>query len=216
MRRRYTQLIFIAFFSLPFAANPMWSQQYGQWRLALDKNNVEVYIHRSTDMRVRSYKATTTVNMPLDSLEVILDDIDNYPTWQSHVKEAEMVYRRSDSTYHVRTTTDFPWPNKDRELMWAVHKEWDRRSATLVYDQICSTNTIPDRNRHGSILQAFVSWRLDPINDDQVKITMAMTVDKGGKIPNWMINMLSADAPYHTLSNLKQHQVKSEALSALD
>lgn len=156
--------------------------------------------------------------MSIDSLEAIFDDVEAYPDWQESVKEAKVVHKISDDRYHYYSRTQQGWPAKDRDLIWAVEKSWDENSAALVYDQVCSTNTLPDTRHEGITSQAFVSWRLEPTAENEVKVTYNLTVQQGGRVPNWLIAMLSADGPYKTLSSLKEQEIKGDGntLTAMD
>ena len=93
-----------------------------EWKQVVDKNNVEVFIHHCHEQNVRAFRAVTTINLPLDSLETIFDNIQDYPKWQESVKESKVVHRTSDSRYHFYTRNQQGWPAKDRDLMWAVEK----------------------------------------------------------------------------------------------
>ncbi len=181
--------------------------------MALDKDGIEVYVHRSQDMRVRGFKAIASLNMPFDSLEVIFDKVEDYPTWQSHIKTARLMHEVSDKRYHFQSRTRLPWPAKNHDLMWRVEKGWDERDGSLVYKQVCSSNTMPEKITQGTILQAFASWRLKPVSEDEIEITYYLSVDKGGKIPGWIINLMSPSNPYHTLANLQGMRPVSDDLA---
>lgn len=203
MRGRLTLHYISVFLMTCLVGTTLCAQQNSSWQLALEKDGIEVYVHRSVDMRVRGFKACATLNVPFDSLEVIFDKIEDYPEWQAKIKTAKMVHEFSDKKYHFQSRTKLPWPSKNHDLMWRVEKGWDERDGSLVYKQVCSSNTMPDKMLQGSVLQAFASWRLKPVNEDEVEITYYLSVDKGGKIPSWIINLLSPNNPYDTLVNLQ-------------
>lgn len=184
-----------------------------EWRQVIDKNSVEVYLHHCHEKNVRAFKAVTTVSIPIDSLEELFDDVEQYPNWQPSVKEAKVVHRASDSRYHFYSRNNQGWPSRDRDLMWAVEKNWDESSASLVYDQVCSTNTLPEVGNHGIASQAFVSWRLQPVTETETRITYNFTIQQGGRIPNWLLAMMSADEPYKALANLKNLEIKGDGNS---
>lgn len=193
------------------------AQPEGSWRTAIDRNNIEVKIYRSSDLKVRGFKAETTLYMPFDSVQKIFDNVERYPKWQATVKEAKKIYQRSEKSYHVFTKENLPFPAKNREFMWAVNKEWDERRQAMVYDLVCSSNTLPDKNDYGAIMQTFTSWWLEPVSEDEVKIIYYTTVDMGGKIPAWVISLLNPELPYKTLENLRAYSYSDgEVISALD
>ena len=216
MYRNFTQLVsllaLLNLIHLPVAT----AQYEGTWHKAIDKNNIDVKIYRSPDLRVRGFKAETTIYMPFDSLEAVFDRIEKYPEWQPTVKEAKKVYQRSSQNYHVFTKERLAWPSKERDFMWAVNKQWDDHQQALIYDLVCSSNTLPEKGNHGTVMQAFITWWLQPISEDEIKVIYYMTVDRGGKLPTWMISMMNPDLPFKTLENLRAQGYASDVLSALD
>lgn len=212
MRRKAIRLIIVLCIAFWAKQTIVHAQPDRYWKLVIDKNDIEVRTYRCANMRIRGYRATTTVNMELDSLEAILDNIKKYPDWQTHYRDSKVVHRNSDDAYHFFTKTKWPFPAKKKDLMWSVEKEWDPKDRSLVYDQVCSTNTLPERSPSGSVMQVFGSWRLHPVSESEIEVTYMLTVDKGGKIPNWLINMLNADSPFKILSNLRTMQPPQEEL----
>ncbi|MCB0689447.1 MAG: hypothetical protein KDC53_23070 [Saprospiraceae bacterium] len=185
-----------------------------EWRQVIDKNNVQVYLHECHQQNVRAFRAVTSISLPIDSVEVLFDAVEEYPSWQQNVKEAKVVHRASDSRYHFYTRNHQGWPSKDRDLIWAVEKKWDSNTASLVYDQVCSTNTLPDKGNSGIASQAFVTWRLQPVSETETRISYNFTIQQGGRIPNWLLSMLTADEPYKTLSNLRDLEIKGDGNTA--
>ena len=215
MRGIFTLLpIFILF--LLIRPSELSAQYVGAWQPAIERDNIEVLIHRSQDLRVRGFKATTTIYLPFDSLEAIFDDVVSYPEWQTMFRETKVVHRVSDSRFHYYARTNLSWPAKNHDLMWRVEKEWDSRDGSLVYNQVCSSNTMPEKIKHGTIMQAFASWRLKPISEDEIEVTFYLHVDKGGRIPSWLINLLSPDNPHEILVNLRGRGLLPEGDLALD
>ncbi len=203
MRVKLTLTLLFSIISTYLMMAQHWGSHTSCWELAIEKNAVEVYVHRSTESGVRGFKAVTTIGLPLDSIEVIFDDIESYADWQVNVKDAKIMHEVSDMMYHFNTRTSLPWPSKNQDLMWRAEKDWDEIDGSLVYNQVCSNNTMPEKIRKSSVVQAFASWRLTPMSEHEVKITYYLTVDKRGKIPGWVINFLNPDSPYETLHNLQ-------------
>ena len=211
MRVTFTLFSFVMIFPLALQVR---AQFPSEWKQVIDKNNVEVFIHQCHEANVRGFRAVTTISMSIDSLESIFDKVEEYSKWQSSVKEAKIVHRSSDDRYHYYSRTQQGWPAKDRDLIWAVQKSWDENTATLVYDQVCSTNTLPEKRSEGGLAaQAFVSWRLQPTAENEVKVTYTLSVQQGGRVPNWLMAMLSADGPYKTLASLKEQEILGDGNS---
>ncbi len=173
------------------------------WQLARDREGVEVYIHRAVERQVKGFKATTTVNISMEDLETILDNVDEYPNWHAGVKYAKKILKKTEETFYVLVKTNNAWPAKDQELTWFVNKHWDKSEGYLFYDQICSLNVSAEKRVNEQIPQAWGGWRLRELESGEVEIQYILSADQGGKLPTWLINILSADNPHKTLCNLK-------------
>jgi hypothetical protein len=103
----------------------LFGQIPSDWKQVVDKNNVEVFLHHCHEQNIRAFRAVTTISLPLDSLEAIFDNVQNYSKWQESVKESKVVHRTSDSRYHFYTRNHQGWPAKDLDLMCAVEKNRD-------------------------------------------------------------------------------------------
>jgi len=194
-------------FTIVILLGLLWiTPSFGQtdlWKLARHRQGVEVYIHRSVERQVKGFKATATVDMSLEELEAILDNVEEYPTWHTGIKEARKILNETDHTFYLLTKTNSAWPAKDQELCWFVNKHWDQSQEFLFYDQICSLNLSPEKRINEQIPQAWGGWRLKKLESGEVEIQYILSADQGGRLPTWLINILSADNPHKTLLNLK-------------
>lgn len=209
---RYLLILFAACFVVPGHA-----QQSEKWKQAIDRDDVQVYSYYCPQMQVRASKAVTILRIPIDTLEDILDEVDQYPNWQEEVTAAKVIHRRSDLVYHISSTNDQGFLARKHDLVWAVEKFWDERTASLVYDHVCSSNTLETRRSSRSqSIQAFVSWRLRPISETEIELTYMLTVDQNGKPPQWALGLLDPQSGFQTLLNLRNHKVSDDALTAVD
>lgn len=205
MTKVFTPVFFVGLVVSIFATSITVNAQYldQQWHLAIDKNDIEVFTYKGHEVPVRGFKAKTTIGMPIDSFETILDEVSKYADWQDQVRSAKVVHKKSDDIYHFYAKVDVPFPGKDRDLIWAVHKEWDAQDGVLIYDQVCSTNTLPERIKESAITQVFGNWRLRPVSESEVEVTYILMVDRAGRMTSWLLHMLNPDTPYNMLNNLR-------------
>lgn len=203
MGKLYLLTIFSILFLLASTDLPLLGQPSDLWQLAKDRDGVEVYIHRAVTRQVKGFKATTTVNISLEELETILDNVEEYPNWHAGIKEAKKILKQTDETFYFLVKTNSAWPARDQELTWFVNKHWDKSDGSLFYDQICSLNVSAEKRLNEQIPLAWGGWRLRKLESDEVEIQYILSADQGGKLPTWLINILTAETPYKTLCNLK-------------
>jgi hypothetical protein len=46
-------------------------------------------------------------------------------------------------------------------------------------------------------------WLLTPLTKGDVSVTYEMSVDPGGNIPKWLVNLMAVDLPFNTLQKLR-------------
>ncbi len=46
-------------------------------------------------------------------------------------------------------------------------------------------------------------WLLTPFTKSDVSVTYELSVDPGGNIPKWLVNMMAVDLPFNTLQKLR-------------
>ena len=47
-------------------------------------------------------------------------------------------------------------------------------------------------------------WTVTPAGDRLLKVEYVMKIDPGGSVPAWMVNMVAAQAPFDSFTNLRR------------
>ena len=177
-------------------------------KLKKDADGILVYPCKSDNDKFKSLKAELTIkNTTLEELVALLKNVAKYPDWQYNMISAEILDRESDESIITRSVIDAPWPVENRELIvrYKIIQNHDEgevyiNAKTLAYDYAESKGLIrvPFSN---------AEWFVTA-SGSSLKVNYTLSVDPGGSIPVWLVNMSIAEGPYHTFTNLKKRLEK--------
>lgn len=173
-----------------------------KWTLAKDKDDVKVYTRQAEGSKIKEFKAVTTVNTNIKTLETLIDKVNEYPDWQANIESSMVLKKVDQNAKYIYYTTDVPWPIKDRDIV-LQSKKTVSENGTVVYEIFSSPDYIKEKEDFLRIRAAKGKWQLVPMEGDKIEITYQFYGDPAGNLPNWLINMFVVDGPFETLRNLK-------------
>lgn len=171
----------------------------------IDRNQVQVWTCEIPNQPLRGFKAVTRVKSSLSGLLGLLLDTHAAPRWVYRTDRLELL--RLDTragTFTVRAETDF-WPLKDRDVVVNGRIAQDPETLTVSID---SRSTAPGQfpERDGFVRMPGMEgrWEFRPLGQGEVEVTMTGHADPGGRIPDFLINLVIKETPYRTLLGLRR------------
>lgn len=171
--------------------------------LKKDKEGIRVYACHKESEKFKSIRAEVILPAmtPSDLVEFLLD-ISSYTSWQYNMTEAKVLKKISAHEIIYRTVVDAPWPVSSRELI--VHLKatqeggdnWSIKVHSTQYDYPVDDDLV-------RVPYSDASWRISASKDGNVKVLYTLSVDPGGSIPVWLVNMAIAEGPYKSFTSLK-------------
>lgn len=163
-----------------------------------------IYACKSDDAKFRSLKADFTIeNASLDELVVLLKNVADYPKWQYNMTSSEILKRESDQSIITRSVIDAPWPVENRELIVRYQILQNREQGEVVINAKTLAYDYPESKGLVRVPFSHARWIVKQ-SGSSLKVNYALSVDPGGSIPVWLVNMSIAEGPYHTFTNLKK------------
>jgi hypothetical protein len=177
--------------------------QHQNWQLAKSGNGIEIFTREREGGKIKEYKALLIVNSPVHRVEKLLDDVNEYPTWQDNCDYAKVIEKTSSTIQFERYYTDTPWPIADRDLVMKMVKE-KKADGSVKYTRISAPDKFPVDSDFMRIQEAGGEWLLEPVGEQQSKLTYQFYADPGGSLPAWLVNSFIVQGPFNTFSNLKK------------
>ncbi len=170
--------------------------QQKPWELALNKNEIKVYVRKVDTTNIKEYKAIMNVKSPMDSVINKILDVKNLKNWNYKVKTAVLIKKTSDSSWIFYMQNDFDWPIKDRDHISRVVLQKKKNECVIT---LTPENKLIKENPNFIRVKNFKgTWVLKKINDKQTQVMQQLLGDPESNVPSFIINSLLVKAPYET------------------
>ena len=174
------------------------------WYLEREEDNIEVYIAKIKGSAVKTFRGVVTVDNSLNSVLSVIADASSYPRWLYNCRSATMIKFVSYNEVYSHVVTNMPWPFVDRDsiiLSTKTQNDVTKKVTIKVVEKPKMLGKLPNTIRTTNIKGL---WELTPLPNGRLKILFQMSVDPGGSIPKWLVNLMLIDIPFYTLNNLRR------------
>jgi len=182
-------------------------ESYSQslWVVKKDKNGVQVYLRDTAGSEYKSFKGTMKIQASLSEIVDILKKVEDYRQWFAFTKTSKLL-KKEDNIQFVYIETSFPWPYKNRDMVYQMEFETINITTTRILLKGIS-GYIPKKK---GILRMKKSEGYLLLNSkgSTTEITYVFHSEPEGNIPVWLVNKSVIDFPYKTLINLKEMFLK--------
>ena len=176
------------------------SQNEEEWKLIRQQKGIDVYVKTIKESPLKAVKATKLINCNVAAAVAVILDVDNHTKWMYQSKNACILQKINDTSWYYYAQSDTPWPAYDRDYVSKI-------TITRNTDKsICVTGKgipdfIPEKENIVRLPFSESEWRFTSIDGDKTYVELYLSVDVGGSIPPWIINLFISRGPYQTLLN---------------
>lgn len=174
-------------------------------RLAIDRQQVKVWTVAEPGQSLRGFRAVTTVRSSLAGLVSLLMDTGAAPDWVYRTRRMQML--RCDEQageFTVLAEMDF-WPLPDRDVVVEGRVSQDPASLRVtVESRGVQAAAVPPRPGFVRMPSMRGRWEFRPLGNGLVEVRMSGHGDPGGRIPDFLVNLMIKDTPYRTLLGLRR------------
>lgn len=173
------------------------------WKLEKDSDNVQVFTRAVEGSPLKEFKGITTITTSLTSLVALMDDREVSPTWIKDNKEGALIEKVDDSLSYSYNVTAAPWPVKDRDMVIKSVTTQDADTLAVRIELNAEKEGKPEQKGRVRVTEMNGHWAFVPKEGGAVEVTYQLHADPAGKLPNWLINSMVVDMPFHTLKNMQ-------------
>jgi len=184
-------------------ANDLFSQQT-DWKLIKSEDQIKVFSRASLEGSIRKeLRVITEVNYTLSTIVSLFADKPSYPKWVYGCASIEILKNVSETEMYHYQITNMPWPVQNRDLI--VHTTISQNPETKVVNVVANSSPdyLPVKNDYVRVSAYTAIWTLTPKLNGVVELDYYISVDPGGNIPSWLVNMAAADGPMNTIKNMR-------------
>lgn len=193
---------FIALIFLSFINSFLFAQS-AEWKLVSKNDSINIYTRESNDSDIKEVKITGVLACSQESIIEALEDIEKYSNWVYHCSESYQIDTIETTEYHYYSRTDMPFPFYDRDLV-AYSLEWMGKDSIWYSVSIACPFKIPKVKNVIRIKKYHSKWKVKAISPSEVEFEYFISLDIGGKLPAWIINLGITLGPKKTISDLEK------------
>ena len=173
------------------------------WQLSKDKDGIQVHIRHNPTSVIKTFKGTMAINSRLSSLVAAIQDTQAYPRWLHKCKSASTIKTVGNNQIYSYVVTGMPWPVADRDSIVHSVLTQNKSNNQTIIKLTSEPNMLPLKQGMVRIQSLTGQWLLTPLTKGDVSVTYEMSVDPGGNIPKWLVNLMAVDLPFNTLQKLR-------------
>jgi ribosome-associated toxin RatA of RatAB toxin-antitoxin module len=193
----FLQLSFLFFVILTGISEPTETD----WKLESDKEGIRIHTRFSGKSDFKEFKGEVVVDAPISTIAQLIADVERYPEWCYKTSLVTIIEKDSTTTryFYVSETPAFL---KKRVGFFETRRNENPQTGEITFSLRNYKSSTP---LSGDMLLIPIMdgyWKLTPLSNGKVHLTMQMLTEPGGIIPAWLANLVVVDSPYVTLKNL--------------
>lgn len=179
-----------------------YSQSDYEWKLVKTQGDIKAYVKKLPNTKIKSVKVETTAITSLSELVSIIKDAPRHPEWVYLNSKSQTLDTINQQNWIFYGMSDPPWPISDRDFVTRVSITQDNFDQSVQIISVGVPDYIPEVDDCIRVEFVHSKWLLIPHKDGTVDITFELTVDLGGRIPSWFINLAVTKGPMQTMIGL--------------
>jgi hypothetical protein len=179
-------------------------QKSGEWKLSRNQDGVKVYMRKSEDSKLKEVLGIMQVKSSLGALVSIAKDTKNHHLWIYANKSAVILKSISDFEWIYYNISEAPWPVSNRDIITHAVLQQDKTTYKISVISEGVPGYIPPKKDLVRIPRLRNKWEFTPKDNGLIEVKFEMSIDLGGDIPAWLVNMAIDKGPLNTLINLKK------------
>ena len=171
------------------------------WRLASDKDGIQVYLRQVPHSNYQSFRGVALIKADVRTLSDLQENLRVACKWLYACADMRLLTVKDDTTW-VYLTTALPWPAATRDMVLRVRTE-RADDGTLTRHLDAVPGMVERQPGQIRITQLQGLWKMAPRSERETEVTYELQAEPAGDIPAWLANRFVIDAPTISLKTLR-------------
>jgi hypothetical protein len=142
-----------------------------------------------------SYRAEADVRTNMASISSVIGSIESFEWWEENLREIKVLAYEKEKYIRYYLIYDVQWPISDRDLCVEAVITNDPVTGIRTVRATPLVGIIPEKPDLVRIKNYWQQWTMEPVGKGIIHLTLEGSVDPGGNIPSWLINMVITETP---------------------
>lgn len=201
---KFYQIFFIILINLFLLKGNVMSQE---WEFIKERDGIKIYTRNQEDNPVKSYRGEADLHTTMEQLRTVLGSIENFDWWDKNIRDIKVLAYEKEKLIRYYLIYDLPWPVTDRDLCVEAIITDDTVTGKRIVRATPLVGVIPEKPDLVRIKNYWQEWATEPAGPGTFHVTLEGSVDPGGYIPAWLVNMVITDTPLNIMKKLRDKVV---------
>jgi hypothetical protein len=173
------------------------------WNFIKEKDSIKIYTRVEAGKSLKSYRAVTSINAPVEKIFAVMEDINNTDWWDKNLTQIKVLLYEKNKRARYYLVYELPWPVTDRDLCVDVTITINKVTDERIIDAVALNGVVPEHSDLIRIKEYRQTWTIRPLGKERTNVVLEGYIDPAGSVPDWISNMLLTDTPYKAISGLR-------------
>ncbi|MGC4057079.1 MAG: START domain-containing protein [Chitinophagaceae bacterium] len=179
-----------------------------EWTLKSNKDGIKVFTRTEQTSGLKEIRVQCQVPATLSQMVALVMDVNAGKDWVYATKSSTLLKTVSPSELYYYSEVDMPWPLNNRDFIAHLIVSQHPQSHVVTIDGPTVGNYVAEKEDIVRVKRSSGKWTLSPVAENLVHVDYTLSVDPGGNIPIWLVNLFATKGPTETFRKLKTQITK--------
>lgn len=199
MRQVLIRLVLLSMSSMAFYFN----LNAQDWKFIKEKDGIKVYSRDQDSTNVKSFKGIADFNTTMEKMKKVIGRIESFDWWDESITEIKVLAYEEEKMIRYYLVYDVPWPLSDRDLCAEAIITNDPVTGVRKVRATALPGVVPEKKDMVRIQYYWQQWVMEPAENGIIHVTLEGSIDPGGSIPTWLVNMVITDTPLNVMTKAR-------------
>ncbi len=170
-----------------------------EWKLEKNVDGIKAFT-LDIGKPFKKLKITAPFKASLDKVFAYYFQVSKQSTWMEDIQKSELLKKESDNVWYTRYEIKFPFPYKNRDIVYKMVKTVTENEILVSYTNAASY--IPLNNDFVRMTVSEGYWKFTKTGENSSTIETCSYNETAG-VPGWMANLFMIEGPTKTMANLR-------------
>lgn len=208
--RRFPLVVFLAM----CIYTPALVSAQKEWTRKSMKDGISVFTRTDEVSGLKEIRVQCQVPATLSQMVALLMDVNAGKDWVYSTKSATLLKAVSPTELYYYSEVEMPWPLSNRDFIAHLIVSQHPVSRVVTVDGPTVASMVPEKKDIVRVKRSSGRWVLTPLTNKMIHVDYTLSVDPGGNIPVWLVNLFATKGPTETFRRLKA-QIAKPAYSGI-
>jgi hypothetical protein len=197
--------VFKIFFLIVINLFPLKNNLTAQdWVFRKERDSIKVYTRTEETNPVKSYRGEMNLHTTMAKISKVLGSIESFDWWDANIHDIKVLAYEPEKLIRYYLVYDLPWPVTDRDLCVEARITYDPVTGIRRVHAVPLDSVIPEKPDMVRIKNYWQDWTMQQVRPGIIHVTLEGSVDPGGYIPAWLINLVITDTPINIMRKVRE------------